>query len=75
MFFGIVVTPMVLVFGGGTLLLLAIWQLFTGMRWIKLPPGSHVRIHRYTGIALVLLAISHGLFGAIYALGLAVPPA
>lgn len=75
MFLGIVVTPMVLVFGGGTLFLLAMWQLFTGLRWIKLPPKSHIRIHRYSGIALVVLAVSHGLFGMIYAFGLKVPAA
>jgi hypothetical protein len=38
---------------------LLLFQLFTGMHWIKVPFG----IHRKTGILLFILATLHGLLG------------
>jgi len=37
-------------------LVLALFQLTTGMRWVKVP----VRIHRGSGILLVISAFIHG---------------
>ena len=37
-------------------LVLALFQLVTGMRWVKIP----FRIHRASGILLVISALVHG---------------
>ena len=50
------------VFGGIALLLIVLWQLSTGLHWIKLGRKS-VKIHRYTGIALAVVTIPHFING------------
>lgn len=53
----------------GTLLfMLLLWQLLTGLRVIKLG-RNHYRIHRITGISLVVLTLGHGLTGYLIAFG------
>jgi hypothetical protein len=46
---------------GITNFLLLLFQLFTGMRWIKVPFGTH----RKTGVALVIVAAVHGLIAIL----------
>jgi hypothetical protein len=41
--------------------LLLLFQLFTGMRWIKVRFG----IHRKTGVILFIVAAVHGLIGLL----------
>jgi hypothetical protein len=43
-------------------LLLVLFQLSTGLRWIKAP----FAVHRKTGITLLILAIIHGSLAAIF---------
>lgn len=53
----------------GTLLFtLLLWQLLTGLRVIKLG-RKHYRIHRITGITLVILTLGHGLTGYMITFG------
>jgi len=52
--------------GGLVLLLLVLWQLATGLHWIKLGRTS-VKIHRYTGIALAVAGLPHLVNGLMIA--------
>lgn len=50
------------VIGGLFLFAVTAWQLATGMRWIKFGRMT-VKIHRWTGIALLSMAAVHGILG------------
>jgi hypothetical protein len=68
MILGIAVTgPMVLA-GGVTLLLLTVFQVLAGMRKIKLG-RNRMKIHKWTGFAILGIGVVHGLLGATFALG------
>lgn len=54
--------------GGIVLMLFVLWQLSTGLRWIKLGK-NRVKIHRRTGITLAVLAVPHMLYGLWMAFG------
>jgi len=72
MILGIAVTgPMVLV-GGVTLLLLTVFQVLTGVRKIKLG-RNRMRVHKWTGFAILAIGVVHGLLGATFALGWTIP--
>jgi len=45
-------------YGGLILFVLVMWQLSTGLRWIKLG-RNHYKIHRITGITLAIVGIPH----------------
>lgn len=63
------VNPITLqVYGGAILLTLTLWQLATGLRWLKLG-RKHYAIHRWTGIALFALGVLHGINGLNIAYG------
>lgn len=66
--------PLLMLVGGLTLFALALWQLATGLRWIKLPPKNRVKIHRWTGIALVVVACFHAPLGLMFLGVLPLPP-
>ena len=68
MILGIAVTgPMVLVLGVA-LLLLTVFQVLAGMRKIKLG-RNRMKIHKWTGFAILAIGVVHGLLGATFALG------
>ena len=68
MILGIAVTgPMVLVLGVA-LLLLTVFQVLAGMRKIKLG-RNRMKIHKWTGFAILAIGVVHGLIGATFALG------
>jgi hypothetical protein len=69
MVFGIAISLKVLAAGGVTMLALLLFQLATGMRWIKLPAKRRLVIHKTTGITLLVLALAHGSMGLILATG------
>lgn len=59
------ISPIYLIVAGGlTLFTLLAFQLIVGLRWIKLGK-NHLKIHKWTGIAMLGLAVFHGGF-AIY---------
>lgn len=51
----------IILIGGMINLILLLFQLLSGLRYIKVPFG----IHRKTGIILVFCAIIHGILGFI----------
>jgi hypothetical protein len=51
---------MILILGFVNFLLL-LFQLSTGLRWIKVPFG----VHRKTGILLFIVAVVHGVLGIL----------
>jgi hypothetical protein len=75
MLFGFTIPPHLLAYGGMTVLAFVLWQFLTGMRWIKLPAKNRVRIHKITGITLVVVAAFHAIMGIFFAFGLSLPPA
>lgn len=48
--------------GGMVLLVLTIWQLATGMRWVKLGRKTF-KVHKWSGIALLVLGLPHMVIG------------
>lgn len=52
--------------GGLFLFALVLWQLATGMRWIKLG-RKRVAIHRIAGITLAVVGIPHMISGLLLA--------
>jgi predicted ferric reductase len=48
--------------GGLVLLAITLWQLATGLRWIKLGRRTY-KIHRWTGITLAILVVGHAVNG------------
>ena len=71
MIVGIAITPWLMVMGGTLLLLLTAFQLTTGMRWIKFGRKT-TTYHRWTGYAIILLALGHALLGIAFAFGLTI---
>lgn len=58
-----------LAWGGLILFALLLFQLASGLRWIKLPPKRRLKIHKTAGVALVVVAALHGLMGLVLATG------
>lgn len=54
MLLGIVVTPVMLVVGGGALFLMMVFQILQGMRKIKFKGVLHLKVHKW--VAFVILA-------------------
>jgi hypothetical protein len=48
--------------GGAVLVLLLVFQLLMGLRVIKFKGPLHAKVHKWTGFALIAVAIGHGLF-------------
>jgi hypothetical protein len=69
MVFGFAISLTALAIGGATMLALLLFQMATGMRWIKLPAKRRLKIHKATGITLLALALVHGSMGLILASG------
>lgn len=72
MVFGFPLTLQLAAIGGVVMFTLLGFQLGTGMRWIKLPPKNRLKIHKATGITLVVLAVIHGSIGLILATGIVI---
>lgn len=70
MVFGFTLPMQMIVIGGLAAMTFLIFQLASGLRWIKLPPKRRVKIHKTAGIVLVVLAVVHGVMGLILATGL-----
>lgn len=62
MLFGYTLSLQSQVLTGTLLFMLLLWQLLTGLRVIKLG-RNHYRIHRITGITLVVLTLGHAVTG------------
>lgn len=71
MILGLTVTGPELVVLGSTLLLLTALQVMVGLRWIKLGK-NHFKIHKWTGIAILVFAALHAIVGTTFALGLSI---
>jgi len=69
MVFGFTISLAALAIGGVVMLALLLFQMATGMRWIKLPPKRRLVIHKATGTTLLVLALVHGSMGLILATG------
>ena len=72
MIFGFAITLPVLALGGIAVFALLLFQMASGMRWIKLAPKSRVKIHKRVGLTLVAFAALHGVMGLILAMGLTI---
>jgi len=71
MILGLAVTgPMMVVFGF-VLLVLTAFQVLVGMRKINLGRKRMV-IHKWTGLAILVLGLVHGLMGVAFGLGLTI---
>lgn len=70
MIFGLTISLTMLAVGGVVLLALLLFQMASGMRWIKLPPKRRLKIHKTAGTVLLVLAVLHGVMGLILATGL-----
>ena len=68
MILGMTVTGLRVVALGVVLLVLTIFQVLTGARKIKLG-RNRMKIHKWTGYAILAIGIVHGLLGATFALG------
>jgi len=72
MIFGLTVSLPMIAAGGLIMLALLLFQMASGMRWIKLPPKRRVKIHKTAGLTLVGLALVHGSLGLILVTGLTI---
>jgi len=72
MIFGLTVSLPMLVIGGFVMLALLLFQMASGMRWIKLPPKRRLKIHKTAGMVLLAFAVVHGVMGLVLASGLAI---
>jgi len=72
MIFGLTVSLPMLVIGGLVMLALLLFQMASGMRWIKLPPKRRLKIHKTAGMVLLALAVVHGVMGLVLASGIAI---
>lgn len=70
MVFGFTLSLQILAVGGVVMMALLLFQLASGLRWIKLPPKRRLKIHKTAGVLLVVLAVVHGAMGLILATGL-----
>lgn len=69
MIFGLTISLPLIATGGVIMLLLLLFQMASGMRWIKLPPKHRVKIHKTTGLTLVAFAVVHGAMGLVLVTG------
>lgn len=72
MIFGFTVSLTMLAAGGFVMFALLLFQMASGMRWIKLPPKRRLKIHKTAGTVLVVLAVLHGTMGLILATGVTI---
>ncbi len=70
MVFGIVLTPIMIVAGGGFLLALMIAQILIGLRKISFKGRLHLQVHKSVAWALLATALVHGFLGLVFATGL-----
>ena len=57
--------PIYLIAAGGLTLLLGLcFQVLVGLRKIKFKGPLHAKIHKWTGYALIVMALFHGTFAA-----------
>jgi len=70
MVFGFTFSLQIMAIGGVVMMALLLFQLASGLRWIKLPPKRRLKIHKTAGVVLVVLAVVHGVMGMILATGL-----
>lgn len=66
MLFGITITPLILLIGGGTLLTLLVLQVLVGQRRIKFKGALHMRVHRWIAYAMLAFAAVHALAALAY---------
>lgn len=52
--------------GGLALLALTVWQLATGMRWVRFGRRT-MKVHKWSGIALLVLGLPHLVIGLMLA--------
>lgn len=71
MILGFTITGWQLVVLGTSLLLLTAFQVMAGLRWIKLGK-NRLKIHKWTGIAILGFAVLHAIFASAFALGLTI---
>ncbi len=72
MVFGLTLSLQIMTVGGVVMMALLIFQLASGLRWIKLPPKRRLKIHKTAGVVLVILAVVHGAMGLILATGVTI---
>jgi cytochrome b561 len=66
MLFGIVITRTILISGGVVLLALILFQVMQGKRKIKFKGPLHMKVHRWSAYAIIVLAVLHALAGLVY---------
>ena len=71
MILGLAVTGPMMVVIGVVLLVLTVFQVLVGLRRIKLG-RSRMGIHKWTGVAILVLGVVHGLMGVAFGLGLTI---
>jgi hypothetical protein len=69
MIFGLEVTLRTMVAGGAILLALLLFQVLAGLRIIKLGRKNRT-VHKWTGIAVLGVAVFHGFLGVVLTFGL-----
>lgn len=72
MVFGFTPSLQILAIGGIAMMALLLFQMASGLRWIKLPPKRRLKIHKTAGVTLVVLAVVHGAMGLILASGVTI---
>lgn len=71
MILGTVVPLRAIAFGGMLLFLAITFQVLVGLRKIKLG-RNHTKIHKWTGIGILVVAVFHGFLGITVAFGLTI---
>jgi hypothetical protein len=71
MIFGFEVTLRIMVLGGAILLTLLLFQVLAGLRIITLGRKNRT-VHKWTGIAVLGIAVLHGFLGVVLTFGLKV---
>ena len=72
MIFGFAIPLTALALGGVIMLSLLLFQMASGMRWIKLPAKHRLKIHKTAGLTLVALALVHAAMGLILVTGITI---
>lgn len=66
MVFGMFISPFVVEYTGLFVLLFVLFEVLVGLRKIRFPRRSHLKIHKYLGYALLGVAVVHGLLALAY---------
>jgi cytochrome b subunit of formate dehydrogenase len=66
MLFGITVTRDLIIAGGVVLLVLVAFQVLQGMRKIKFKGKLHLKVHKRSAYALLVISLVHALMGLAY---------